>query len=72
MKSQKAKFEKFQLKLMTGLEENVISYKSTSQNMATRKFFEDLEKKNHSPTCLETIKSWEDFFLFFGFKFLNF
>ena len=64
MKSQKAKFEKFQLKLMTSLEENVIPYKSTSQNTATRKFFEDLEKKNHSPTCLETIKSWDDFFYF--------
>ena len=45
MKSQKAKFEKFQLKLMTSLEENVTPYKSTSQNEATRKFFQDLQKK---------------------------
>ena len=57
MKSQKAKFEKFQLKLMTSLEDNAVRYKSTSQNMATRKFFEDLKNKNNSQTCLETVKS---------------
>ena len=57
MTFEKAKFENFKIGFTTELAQNMVEYKSANQNLATRKFIEELEKKSNSQACTETLES---------------